>query len=219
MRRLLKTLTPIIKPLMLRYLSKKRKFTYEGISVVIHPGVFHPGVFFSTKFLLKFLSTLEIRSAQLLELGAGSGLIAIYCSKIKNATVTASDISTVAIKSLEESAKINHAKIRIIQSDLFDHLDPSDFDVIVINPPFYPKNPTTETEKTWYCGEDFQYFRKLFFQMRATKPSSVAYMILSEDCQIAQINTIATNNSFSFNLKAQKTIWGERNFIYEITKI
>jgi release factor glutamine methyltransferase len=169
--------------------------------------------------LLEFLNTLDIEDRQLLELGAGSGLISIYCSKKKNAKVTASDISSVAIRNIEKNAKLNNTEIRIVQSDLFDNLDGSNFDFIIINPPFYPKNPASESENAWYCGEDFQYFRKLFLQMnQQVKMSTVGYMIVSEDCQISKIRDIAQQHSFQLILKIEKMIWGEKNFIYEITK-
>lgn len=216
--RILKTLTPVIKPLMLKYLSKKRKYKCKGIKVVVYPGVFHPGFFFSTKFLLQFLSTLNLKKAKVLELGAGSGLISLYCNLRKEAVVTASDISSVSVINIQENAAINNAQINIVQSDLFDNIN-CDFDTIIINPPFYPKDPVSESENAWYCGKDFEFFKKLFYQLNSKAiPSTTIYMIVSEDCQTDRIESIANQNCFKMKVILEKKIWGERNFIYKIVK-
>ena len=216
--RILKALAPIIKPLILKYLSQTRKYTYKGIKIVVYPGVFHPGFFFSTHFLLRFLSTLNLKNAQVLELGAGSGLISIYCHLKKESIVTASDISAVSVSNIKENAAMNKASISVIQSDLFDNIH-SDFDTIIINPPFYPKDPSSESEYAWYCGKDFEYFTKLFSQLtsKAIRTLSI-YMILSEDCLIDRIEAIANQNSFKMDLILEKKIWGERNYIYKVAR-
>ncbi len=186
---------------------------------MINPGVFHPGFFFSTKFLLHFLSNENLKGVSILELGAGSGLISIYCAKEKQAIVTSSDVSSLSIKNLLENSNLNRVSIRIVQSDLFENLNPDDFEMIIINPPFYPGNPKTESEAAWYCGENFEYFRKLFFQLRErAKPDVILYMVVSEDCEINTIEGIANQNDFQMTLVLERKFWGERNFIYKITK-
>jgi release factor glutamine methyltransferase len=80
------------KPFLKRYLRKPRRYSYKGILHGCRPGVFHPAFFFSTKLLLKHIEMMECTDKTFLELGAGTGLIAIYAAT-RGARVTASDIS------------------------------------------------------------------------------------------------------------------------------
>src|SRR5688572_15565896 len=105
------------KPLLVKYLSGTRSYTYEGIVLEIPPQVFHPGFFSSTKLLLRHISNENLKQKTLLELGAGSGLISMYATK-KGARVTASDINPVAIKYLQRNAERNQVQLNIIYSDL-----------------------------------------------------------------------------------------------------
>ena len=207
---------PILKSIYTIYSSKERNYSHMGIKVKILPGVFHPGLFFSTKLLIEYVSELSIKDKKVLELGAGSGLISIFCAK-QNAVVTASDISAIAIENIRVNALSNNVRINIIKSDLFDGIAKQDFDFIIINPPYFPKDPKNESESAWFCGSDFQYFKKLFSQLNNYKTSnSVVLMILSEDCDINRIKSIAKENNFNFSLVFQKKVLWEENFIYRI---
>ncbi len=109
-------------------------------------------------------------------------------------------------------------KLEVIQSDLFTDISWQQFDLILINPPYYPKNPVAENEYAWFCGEDFDYFQKLFFQMkRFMKEESKAIMVLSEDCNVEVIESLALQNGFKWNMIEQKKIWFEKNYLFEIT--
>jgi release factor glutamine methyltransferase len=88
------------KPLLVKYLSKTRVYNWEDIKLLIPPEVFHPGFFTSTQLLLQYLKRFSLNERSFLELGAGSGLIAIYAAK-KGAMVTATDISPVAYEYLK----------------------------------------------------------------------------------------------------------------------
>ena len=69
----------IYKPLLEKYLSKTRHYKYKGINLIIPPEVFHPAFFFTSKLLFRYVSSLPITGKTFLELGAGSGMIAICC--------------------------------------------------------------------------------------------------------------------------------------------
>ena len=69
------------KPLLEKYLSRKRTYRYNGFRLEIPPEVFHPGFFFSTRFLMRHLAQFRLQNKSFLELGAGSGLIAIHAAK------------------------------------------------------------------------------------------------------------------------------------------
>jgi len=219
LKKVLNRLGPFLRPILLRYLSKRRVYTFQGIKIGVNPGVFHPGLFFSTKILLHYLSKEELREQTILELGAGSGLISIYCSK-HGASVTASDITTIALENIKANAEMNDAAITIVKSDLFDDLDPNQFQWIVVNPPYYPKHVNSEMESAWFCGENFEYFEKFFYQLNSKLTiKNKIIMILSEDCKIDTIQSIARKYGKDLTLIFQKRVWGEMNFIFEIESI
>lgn len=197
-------------------MSSQRLFNYQNIRIKVYAGVFHPGLFFSTKILLNYLSSLNLKKKNLLELGAGSGLISIYSSK-HGAYATASDISQLAIDNIIENTQLNNVNIRVIKSDLFNEIDPKEYDLIIINPPFYPNNPQKESDHAWFCGVNFEYFHKLFNQLESIIINEgKMIMILSEDCNIQKICSIAVEYKRSLNILKEKRIWGEKFTIYEI---
>jgi release factor glutamine methyltransferase len=106
----------------------------------------------------------------------------------------------------------------VVESDLFDQLDPRDYDWIIINPPFYPRNPTTESERAWFCGEDFAFFVKLFDQLseRLSHDTNVI-MVLSEDCDLNAITTLASNAGLKLDNIFTVNGWWEKNEVYKIS--
>ena len=215
-KKILNLLHPALKIFTRWYLAKTRWFSFQQIRVKILPGVFHPGLFFSTRVLLEYLEKIDLKNLRVLELGAGSGLISIYCYK-KGASVTATDISQTALAGIRENAERNNASIEIRYSDLFDEVSPSDFDLIVINPPYYPKAIVSEQDMPWFCGENFEYFEKLFSQTKAVNSRTRIIMILSEDCNIAQIEKIAEKSGKKSTEIFSTKKSGEMNYIFEIS--
>ena len=210
----------MIQPLLWRtyrwYLSKKRWYQFDGLEVCVYPSVFHPGLLISTKAFLSFIRNLPVKEKTALELGAGSGLIALWLSQ-SGAEVTASDINPAALQSIEESCEKNQLNIELIHSDLFDDFSDQQFDLIFINPPFYPQVPQNDQEKAFFCGEDFEYFEKLFSQLSAfVHAQSAVYMILTDDCDLERIQAIAKSKGWEFEMKSMEKIWGEQQLIYRL---
>jgi len=213
-----KLLFPVLKSVYNIYSSKERSYSYKGINVRVMPGVFHPGLFFSTKLLIEYISKYDLNDKNVLELGAGSGLISVYCAKLK-ANVTASDINPIAVENINQNSKLNSVIINVVESDLFDRIETKEFNFIIINPPYYPKNPNNDEEFAWFCGNDFQYFKKLFNQMgNYVNNDSKIIMVLSEDCDIEMIKKIGEQSLFVFTKCYEQKIWGEMNYIFEISK-
>ncbi len=207
-----------LRPVISFYLKKPRTYNYKGIHLKIYPGVFHPGFFFSTRTLIRYIKSLEINNKAILELGAGSGLISVYCAK-KGAFVTSSDISKVAVQNLYENAKDNDVTLNIIESDLFLNIPPQIFDLIIVNPPYFPRDPVREQDMAWNCGENFEYFEKLFGNIAGyTNTDTEVIMILSEDCDLSKINSVAERNNFSMETVLKKRILWEWNYIFRIAK-
>ena len=204
------------RPFLLWYLSKNRLYSHKELSLVIFPGVFHPGFFLSTKIFLEFLEKISVSDKKVLELGAGSGLISLVIAR-NGGMAFASDVSTIAINNVRENARRNNLDVQVIQSDLFQNMPQEKFDLVIVNPPYYPGDPSSESERAWYCGKNFEYFLILFDQLKNyMHQNSEAYMILSEDCDLAKIEAIALQREMKMLKVYQKKKYWEWNYIFRI---
>jgi release factor glutamine methyltransferase len=207
------------KPVLEKYLSKTRWYCYGDIVLEIPTGVFHPGFFFSTRYLLRHLQADVVKDKSVLELGAGSGLISIFCAKA-GANVTATDISPLAIKYLQQNSRANGAGMQVIQSDLFAAIPKSEFDIIVINPPYYKKNPSSFAEYAWYCGENGEYFQTLFRSLGDyMSGNSRVLMVLCESCDLKMIYAIGLTNSFQLQPLTTESYLLEKHMIFQLQKM
>jgi release factor glutamine methyltransferase len=220
MRKYLKFIAgSVLIPVTRWYLRKERQFVYDGIKVRVFPSVFHPGFFGSTRFLLEHLHQQNLENRTLLELGSGSGLISVYAAK-HGAIVTAIDLNPTAVKNTEANALANGVEIQVMQSNLFDSLPKQTFDWIVINPPYYANKALNDEQLAWYCGEGFDYFKKLFSQLGAYLHSQTStIMVLSQACEIETIQSIASQSGLRFELiKEGSAFFEAKNFLFRIIK-
>ena len=216
-RQVIKRLTkPILKFGLEFYYRKPRPFKYQGIQVLVHPEVFPPHLTLSTKILLDFIAELDLSKKSFLELGCGSGIISLF-ARSKEATVTASDINKTALEYLKKASEENNLELDCVYSNLFENLQTKNFDYILTNPPYYPKQPKNVKEQAWFCGDDFQYFKNLFNQLPPyINKKNQAYMILSEDCEFKTISEIASGNKLNLKAIFETSKMGEKNTIYQI---
>lgn len=90
-----------------------------------------------TEILVKACSKLVNKNSKVLDIGTGTGCIAIEIAKITNAKVDAIDISENALKIAQKNAKLHNVKCIFLKSDLFSNVKDK-YDLIVSNPPYIP---------------------------------------------------------------------------------
>jgi|SaaInl5LU_22_DNA_1037371.scaffolds.fasta_scaffold01781_8 release factor glutamine methyltransferase len=210
----------IVHPVLNRWYQRRTKSTQgyrnHGVDLLIFPDVFHPGVFLSTNIFIRFLKTKDLQNKRILELGAGSGMISFFCAK-QGAEVTASDINENALDGLRSNAERNQILITVVASNLFESINPNDFDMILINPPYYPRNPQNQKDEAFYCGVNFEYFHAFFTQIEEKLQDNVdLLMILSVDCDLSMIKKIGMDHGFDMKVVHATTKRMERNYIFQI---
>jgi len=87
-----------------------------------------------TEELVGWILKEEFSSA--LDIGTGSGCIAITLAKNTNAKITAIDVSEDALQVAKENARINEVEINFLQQDILETTSLPKVDVIVSNPPY-----------------------------------------------------------------------------------
>jgi release factor glutamine methyltransferase len=169
--------------------------------------------------MLQYLSNIDVAGKTFLDVGTGSGAIAIVAAK-RGAIVTAIDLSKLAVDNAILNAKRNNVDIQTFHSDLFSNLSPATFDFIFINPPYYPRTPGSDAELAWYCGEDFQYYQKLFSTLgNFMHANTNVVMVLSKGCDLSQIFKIAADHQFKLEVLLEKLVlFEEKNFLFIIKK-
>lgn len=219
LRSVIKRLTqPFLQTGLKLYYSKPRKFRHSGITVTVHPDVFPPQLTLSTKVLLDFLETLDLKGKQFLELGCGSGIISLKASQ-RGALATAIDINNTALEYLKKAAQLNQLNVEVLHSNLFSALKDRPFNYIIINPPYYPKKAYSVKDEAWFCGENFEYFQQLFQQLPPYLSSSNhTYIILSQDCDLDKIQEMARSSQCEMALIVETRRVLEMNYIFRIKR-
>ncbi len=87
------------------------------------------------KTIRKIKKLFKDNQTDILDLGTGSGCIAITLKKELNSNVDAIDISKEALDVAKENAKINEADINFIKADMSNYQN-KQYDVIIANPPY-----------------------------------------------------------------------------------
>lgn len=117
------------------------------------PGVFEPR---SDTWLLANVVREQdaVRGAEVLELGTGSGAIAVSAAKAGAERVTVVDVSHRALATAWLNARINGVRVIPRHGDLFEPVRGDRFDIVVSNPPYLPSDeiPTRGASRAWQGG-------------------------------------------------------------------
>lgn len=180
-----------------------------------------------TEELVELILKEEItEKTQILDIGTGSGAIAITLAKESKAKLTAVDISDGAIKIAKTNAVRNNAKVKFVKSDLFSKLEDMVFDIIVSNPPYINEEEYNsleisvkdyEPKTALYGGKDGLYFYceiikkapkylknkgKIFFEIGYNQAKDVCGL-LEKDFE---------------NIKVKKDLQGQDRMVYATLK-
>jgi release factor glutamine methyltransferase len=116
---------------------------YKGIVIYTHPEVYEPA---EDTFL--FAENLDIqRKDEVLEIGTGTGLIAIYAAQ-RTRKVVATDTNEHAVKCALKNTIANRTyNVELRKGNLFEPVEGEKFDLILFNTPYLPTSPDEKLDE------------------------------------------------------------------------
>lgn len=123
------------------------------------PGVYRPQA--DTALLAAAVRDAVAPGARVLELGTGTGALAVTAALAGAAHVTAVDVAARAVLTARLNARVQafprRLPIRVLRGDLFTPVQGETFDVIIANPPYVPGDPAATARgaaRAWEGGHD-----------------------------------------------------------------
>ncbi len=196
---------------------------FYGNIIKVNSNVLIPR--FETELLvdktIKYAKTYLPRQIDVIDLGTGSGAIAISLKKKLTAMVDATDISNKALEVALENAKINETDINFFISDIFSDVTKS-YDLIISNPPYVSKNEAIEdiVKKNepaialFADNDGLEFYEKILSNAKyyLKKPGLIALEI--GRTQGKKVAEIAKNYFPDAKIKIEKDFPGEDRFVF-----
>jgi len=141
---------------------------FMGLELHVEPGVLCPRP--DTEILCEEALRHITPNSRVLDIGTGSGALAIALAKLGGCSVTAADVSNTALRVADGNARQNGVSVRFVRSDCFSALGGETFDVIVSNPPYISAEEMRalmpevkqEPELALFGGEDgLDFYRRI----------------------------------------------------------
>ncbi len=150
-----------------------------SMTLVVLPGVFNGVLLESGRVFADALNSILIPAeARVLDMGTGSGIVAIRAAQL-GARVTAVDINPEAVRCARINALLNRVeeRVRVIEGDLFDPVRGERFDRVFFNPPFYRRSPKDALDAAWCSTDAFDRF--LAGIDNVLEPDGICLLLLS----------------------------------------
>jgi release factor glutamine methyltransferase len=191
-----------------------------GFRLIVRPTVFHPRCFITSEFFASFIGRLDLSGLRVVDVGTGSGILALAAARAGAAHVTAVDVNPNAALTAAENAWANgHGdRLMAVCSNLLSALAPvALFDVIIASPPSFPGEPRDIADRAWHAGPNYRDVVPLFDQARERlAPGGRLYLLVSSDSDLDLFGTLIMRARFRARLVAERSIFIESLIIYEL---
>jgi release factor glutamine methyltransferase len=198
-----------------RYDDFRLERIYDMPFVVI-PSVFNPKVPRTGEFLASQIdSRLVQRDLEVLDMGTGSGVCAVFAAKHAQ-RVVAVDINAAAVRCAGINALLNRLehRIEVRHGDLFEPVLDERFDLVLFNPPFVQGAPQDDRDRAWRSNDVAERFAAGLGAH--LKPGGSALILLSTFGDGCVFLDEFRKHNFQISVLAERRFVNERLTIFKL---
>jgi methylase of polypeptide subunit release factors len=191
-----------------------------GFLLTVRPTVFHPRYFISSEAFAAFIDRLDLTGKRVVDIGTGTGILALAAARAGAAFVVAADINPNAALNAADNARANglEGRVSAVCSDLLAALKPGPlFDVILSSPPKHAGEPRNLADLGWHAGPKYRYITALFDHARAhLAPGGIMYVMVSSDSDLDLLGTLVDRAGLKARQVHEHSLYIESMIIYEL---
>ncbi len=192
---------------------------FFGLDIDLLSDVYVPRE--DTYLLLNVLEDKISDDYKVLDIGTGTGLIALFAAEMCQEVVGV-DINDKAVNLAKHNASKNKIEnVRFIQSNLFEEVE-GRFDLVVFNPPYLPGNGYDEKipgSEQWFGGEDgISVIRDFSKEVENhLSESGTILLLISSVTGLRDTKDLFVDGGFEVEVVKKKKIPWETLFVLEIS--
>lgn len=159
-------------------------------------------------FLRDYVEGLDLEGKEVLDMGTGSGILAVTAAE-EGAEVVAADIDPEALEEARKNAEEHgvNSSIEFIESDLFENVE-GEFNLVVFNPPYLPGENYSELEG----GETGIELTRRFLEEVADYLAENGEVVFVAS---SKADTGGLKQEFGLELVGERKLWFETLYLFK----
>lgn len=200
----------------------ERSVRVAGLHLHVMPDVFSPALHFTSRVFARFLAQPGIipPGGSVLDLGTGSGLLAIVAAHSGAHRVVAVDINPTAVT----CARANMARydkrsiVEVREGDSFGPVEGERFDLVICNPPYFRGEPKSVAARAFLGGLHLEWFTKFGRDLHDhLNPGGHALISLGDAAEIDAILQLLRECGWLIGQVARRDILVEIIYLLKLT--
>lgn len=203
---------------------------FYGLDIMVNENVLIPR--YETEYLieklLKYIEKCNFQNPKILDICTGSGCIGLTLKhELTSSKIYLSDISKKALEIAKKNKEKLKLDVEIIESDLFNNIKETNFDIIVSNPPYVmtteilPQNVLKEPHIALFSGtKGINHIERIIKEYKKyTKEKSLLALEINEKSEQDITNIIKENLKDNIQYIFEKDLTGRTRYLFIFTNM
>ncbi len=200
-----------------------REARVAGLSLQVLPDVFNPALHFTSSFFSRYLRRPGVVApgSRVLDIGTGSGVLAISAALAGAGRVAAVDINPAAV----ECARLNaqrrglENRIEVLLGDMFEPVKSGKFDMVVCNPPYLRGEPQSIAGYAYWGGPNLEWLERFGQELHDhLAPDGCCILSIGDAAEVVGITQLLTDCGWRVDEAARRDMLFEIIYLFRLSR-